>query len=349
MSAWQNYTGSLGGANMDKAEASSPEKASSGSMPANLHSKILKYPLDLENANGHYMIFNIYTRTDVKTEMPATDLNISTDTLQTFNDTFTRERFFDDVSSKDGSGGILNSKPVKLIKDTIVLYMPDNVSVSYTSNYEQGELGLISGTGALIGDIRKSNTTVIDSLKSAGMQSAAFVQSILSLGTTGDTGGAMVALQRKTGLAAAPLQEMIFKSLEFRQFEYSFSLTPRNRKEAKEIKDIIDTFTYHMLPEKLGTGAAIAFRVPAEFTIRYMYRGHDNNYLNQLTYCALENMKVNYGGSEKYVTYRPDDTGAPPVRTEISLTFKELELVDKRRASRGTHETTLRSGGADTF
>ena len=181
------------------------------------------------------------------------------------------------------------------------------------------------------------------------MQTAAFVQSILSLGTTGDTGGAMVALQRKTGLAAAPLQEMIFKSLEFRQFEYSFSLTPRNRKEAKEIKDIIDTFTYHMLPEKLGTGAAIAFRVPAEFTIRYMYRGHDNNYLNQLTYCALENMKVNYGGSEKYVTYRPDDTGAPPVRTEISLTFKELELVDKRRASRGTHQTTLRSGWADTF
>ena len=104
-----------------------------------------------------------------------------------------------------------------------------------------------------------------------------------------------------------------------------------------------------MLPEKLGTGAAIAFRVPAEFTIRYMYRGHDNNYLNQLTYCALENMKVNYGGSEKYVTYRPDDTGAPPIRTEISLTFKELELIDKRRSSRGTHETTLRSGGADTF
>ena len=158
-----------------------------GLLPSNLHGKTLKYPLDLENANGHYMIFNIYTRTDVKTEMPATDLNISTDTLQTFNNTFTRERFFDDVSSKDGSGGILNSKPVKLIKDSIVLYMPDNVSVNYTSNYEQGDLGLVSGASALIGDVIKGNTTVSEALSSAGMQTAAFVQSILSLGTTGDT------------------------------------------------------------------------------------------------------------------------------------------------------------------
>ena len=28
-------------------------------LPSNLHGKTLKYPLDLENANGHYMIFNI--------------------------------------------------------------------------------------------------------------------------------------------------------------------------------------------------------------------------------------------------------------------------------------------------
>ena len=115
-------------------------------------------------------------------------------------------------------------------------------------------------------------------------------------------------------------------------------MTPRNRDEAKEIKKIIDTFTYHMLPEKLGTGAALAFRVPSEFTIRYMYRGHANGYLNTMTYSALTDMKVDYGGGEKYATYRPDELGAPPVTTSVTLNFQELELVDRRRAVYGTHE-----------
>ena len=104
-------------------------------MPTNLHGKTLKYPSDLENANGHYMIFNIYTRIDKDKANDAVDLNISTDQLQTFNNTFTSERFFDattNLSWKEGESGA----PVKLIHDTIALYMPDDVSVSFKSNYE---------------------------------------------------------------------------------------------------------------------------------------------------------------------------------------------------------------------
>ena len=71
-------------------------------------------------------------------------------------------------------------------------------------------------------------------------------------------------------------------------------MNPKNRKEAQEVKKIIDTFTYHMLPEKLGPGAALAFRVPSEFTIRYMYTGHANAYLHTQTFCALTDMFVSF-------------------------------------------------------
>jgi len=325
-------------------------------LDANLHptNPVMKYPLDLENANGHYMIFNIHTRTENEKDLPAKDLNISNDSLATYNNTFTRERFFDDktnLSPVAGETGIA----VKLIKDTIVLYMPDDVNVSYKSNYEAAEIGAVIGGLSGAADYFKGKTGGSDTLVGLGMQAAKMIEPLISFGTLGTAAGSLAALQRKTGVAPAPLQEMIFQGLDYRTFNYSFKMTPRNRQEAKEIKRIIDTFTYHMLPEKLGTGAALAFRVPSEFTIRYMYRGYENAYLNTITYCALTDMKVDYNSGEKYATYRPDDIGAPPISTSITLTFQELELVDRRRAVFGTHKQNTRGSVvvepslADTF
>ena len=201
-------------------------------------------------------------------------------------------------------------------------------------------------------DVWRGKASSSDMAKALGMHAAKRIERILGFFSLGGAEGSYELLQRQTGVAAAPLKEMVFEGIDFRTFDYSFILTPRNRKEAREIKKILDCFAYHMLPEKLGTAAALGFRVPAEFTIRYMYRGHDNNYLNHLTFCALSDMKVSYGGGEKYITYRPDDTGAPHVTTNVELTFQELELVDKRRAvsasgTDGTHKTTLRSSVYD--
>ena len=312
----------------------------------NLFGKTLKYPSDLENANGHYMIFNVHTRADRHKANDAVDLNISTDSLQTFNTTFTRERFFDDTTG--GPFDSVYGVPVKMIKDTIVLYMPTGATVTFKSRYSPAAIGLAVGALAAAGDFAKGTKggwgDYVDFFKGISRQAVSAIEPLVQFATLGTGTGIGAALQRKSGYGVAPMQEMIFEGIDFRTFEYSFTFNPRNREEAQDVKKIIDTFTYHMLPEKVGYGAALAYRVPSEFTIRYMYRGHDNNYLNHLTYCALDNLKVDYGGDEKYVTYRPDDTGAPPVTTKITLSFQELELVDKRRiqAVEGTHTTTTR-------
>ncbi len=307
----------------------------------NLHSSVLKYPLDLLDASGHYMIFNVYARTNNEKELPATDLNVSNRALGAYNNSFTSERFFDtttNFSPVDGETGT----SVKLIKDTVVLYMPDDVSVNYKSNYAAPDIGAVIGGAAALADLMKGDQGFADVAKGTGMQLAKLIEPLVSFGTLGTASGTLAALQRKTGVAPAPMQEMIFEGIDYRTFTYSFKMNPRNRKEAQEVKKIVDTFTYHMLPEKLGTGAALAFRVPSEFTIRYMYRGHANAYLHTQTFCALTDMKVNYGGGEKYTTYRPDEIGAPPVTTTVDLTFQELEFVDRRRAIHGTHNQRRR-------
>ncbi len=313
-------------------------RLNTGPLDKNLYGKILKYPLDLESANGHYMIFNVFARTNKDRDLPAVDLNVGNNDTQFYNNTFTRERFFDDTTNLSPADGETGTT-VKQIKDSLVLYMPDDVSVSYKSNYNAAEVGAVAGGIAGLADFAKGKQGGTDLLKGVGMQAAKLIEGLVSFGSLGTAAGGMAALQRKTGLAPAPLQEMIFEGIDYRTFAYNFKMTPRNREEAREINKIIDTFTYHMLPEKLGTGSALVFRVPSEFTIRYMYRGKENRYLNTVTFCALTDMKVDYGGGEKYVTYRPDETGAPPVSTTISLTFQELEYVDRKRAVYGTHDT----------
>ena len=327
------------------------EKEHAGKLPTDTGSAIgtnfnkgksvLKYPLDLESANGHYMIFNIHARTDSDSDLPANDTNISNDSLGTYNNTFTSERFFDSNSGANvaGFGNIKVGKNVQMIKDTIVLYMPDDVSVNYKANYEGAEIGLAVAAGASIADLRKGNMGGGDVGKGLGLQFAKFIEPVLNLGSLTTAQGLNALIQRKTGLATQPMAEMVFSGIDFRTFSYSFTMTPRSREEAREVKRILDTFTFHMLPEKLGEGAPLAFRVPSEFTIRYMYRGFNNNYLNHLTFCALTNMKIDYGGGEKYQTFRPDETGAPPIQTKVSLEFQELELIDRRRFN-NTHMST---------
>ncbi len=303
-------------------------RTSSAALSDDLHARSMKYPLDVESANGHYMIFNIYTRQASEKVNPAVDGNVASVNAPRF----TRERFFDDA----------DSLPTRLISDQIALYMPDDLSVNYKVNYEAAEVGGLVGSAAAASSFFKGETTGADFAKGLGMDFARKLQPLLSFGTLGGLEGATASLQRKTGLAAAPLQEMIFQNMDYRTFNYNFKMNPRNRKEAREVRDIIDTFTYHMLPEKLGRGSAIAFRVPSEFTIRYMYRGTNNDYLNHITFCALTDMKVDYGGGERLAFYRNDESGAPPVSTNVSLTFQELEFVDRRRATYGTHTSSYK-------
>ena len=305
----------------------------------NYSGEILKFPLDVENANGHYVIFNIYERGAPNFTVDNPDLNVY------YGSQFTSEKTFDastDLSKvpllpdslKDAK--FLQGNPKRLIKDAIVLYMPENVGVKYSTEYEAQGVGLVGKMAAGLGDLMKGNTTGGEAAVSNIMQLAQSIEPLVQLGTLGGAEGLSAAVQAKTGLAAGDVTEMTFKGLNYREFSFTFSLTPNSQKEALMIKQICDTFTYHMLPEKIGRGAALAYRVPGQFTMRYMYRGKTNRYLHQQTFMALKDIEVKYGDG-KFRSYRADLVGAPSVQTTITLNFTETELVDRRRFKEGLY------------
>ena len=106
---------------------------------------------------------------------------------------------------------------------------------------------LLVGAGVSIADAMPVNTGCFDAAKGVGLQFAKFIEPVLNFGSLTTAQGLNALLQRKTGLAPAAMQEMVFQGLPFRQFSYSFKMTPRNREEAREVKRILDTFTCHML------------------------------------------------------------------------------------------------------
>ena len=61
-----------------------------------------------------------------------------------------------------------------------------------------------------------------------------------------------------------------------------------------------------------------------------MYDGNLNPNLHRISTCVLESMNVSYGG-DRYKAYE----GGRPVVTNMTLNFKELDLISRSQAEKG--------------
>ena len=76
----------------------------------------------------------------------------------------------------------------------------------------------------------------------------------------------------------------------------------------------------------LNTQMTRLYELPAVFEISF-YNGHrENTNLPKIGKCALTNVGVSYGG-DKFTTF--DGTGGAPVQADLTLQFKEMELLDR--------------------
>lgn len=166
-----------------------------------------------------------------------------------------------------------------------------------------------------VGGARGSN--FIDYLKNAALSSAAN-----SLGANTSVNG---LLARSSGQIINQNLELLFSSVTLRTFNFAFNFTPREKKEAEDVKNIIRTLKIASAPknepDKLGF-----LNSPDVFRLTYMKGGSPHEYLNSFKICAMVNMSVNYTASGTYATY---DDGFP-VHSQMSLSFKELNPIYRK-------------------
>ena len=244
------------------------------------------------------------------------------------------------VISETKNTAIVDRPRTTRLDTAIALYMPPTVSVTYTANYTDTEIGagaavgydvlnakgFKEGVGILASD--ETNNEVIDGLKKAALG---------AVGQIPGFQGTRELYEMNKGFIMTNRMELAFKGLPKRGFQYTFKMIPKSEQEAEEIRNIVTAFKMNMLPEAMESSGGFTgknLKIPNTFDIKYMYVGRENQYLNKISTCVLESMNTTYGG-DRYKTFDGNADGAPPVETTITLNFKEMELITKQRAQEG--------------
>jgi len=127
---------------------------------------------------------------------------------------------------------------------------------------------------------------------------------------------------RESGSILNQNVELLFNGATIRSFKFSFKMTPRNNKEAEQIKFIINTFKRQMAA-KLSTDEDLFLKTPSVFDLTYKRGASKHPFLHTFKQCVLTDMSVNYTGEGVYSVYN-DST---PVSMVLELGFKELEPI----------------------
>lgn len=215
----------------------------------------------------------------------------------------------------------------KRIQHAIALYMPMDMNISYGVNWMDENM---AGVGALFGMGENVLKAITDSSK--GMEgrigeiaNAFGTAKSFVAGAVLDATPVGQAISKTSGVAANPKKEQIFKSVNHREFTFTYQFFSRSEEEAHAVREIIKLFKLHMHPEYRQNTGNFLYVYPSEFDIFYYNNGVENMNLHRHTSCVLTNMNVRYTPLGSYVAF----ADGMPTQIDITLNFKELALLSK--------------------
>lgn len=339
----------LGGSSASRGKGSLPPGAnpdkifSKQLVPDMGRPKLLSFPSDLSMSerNMNYILFTTYKSTPGKFEKIG---NQATAMLGGMDIDELSTDAADEINEKINAGGrkATNSLHLKNFSTTasdvtIALYMPQTVQTSYNMDYQDAEIGAMSNAiYDFIKDIQAGNS-ISNAAAAAGptLGSAALKLGVATLDTALPGAKALVGIEM--GAVMVPRTEVMFQGIGRREFSFTFTFMPKSEDEANEVYEIIKVFKSSMTPNFNDAKNIRVLNMPDMFGITYMHNGNvPNDYLHKIGRCFLQGMDVSYGG-EKYSTFRSGkipfskDKGAPPTKSTMTLKFKEVEVVDRRK------------------
>ena len=215
----------------------------------------------------------------------------------------------------------------KRLATAIALHTPNNMSTTYSVNYDEEDTDIYAmGLAAAGGTAAAAKALVTEGGSNvAGINDGAnsVVAAALSQGLKlPGTGG----ISKITGLAPNPRKEQLFKHVNFRTFTFDYQFYPRDVKEAENVLNIIYQFKYHMHPEFKDANNFL-YIYPSEFDIFYYNNGQENMNVNRHTSCVLTDMVVNYSPNGQFTAF----ANGMPTQINVTLTFKELATLTKEK------------------
>ena len=249
------------------------------------------------------------------------------------------EKVIERKSHQGTAAETIGRKRTKRTTDSIVLYMPAQLTTNYAAGYNDTQLG--NNLGSIAGAVNQfiNRAEAVGGVQAAkeavpgvaGQIANAMERGMAKMGSALIGGDIMGAYDKISNRAINNFLEATFTGVNFRKFSYTWKFSPKNIKEVQTAENIIRTFKFHMLPELPDDDQfGRYYVVPSEFDIFYMFRGDENTWMNKIQTSVLVNMDVNYAPND-YNTFRPIEgrTGAPPTEIDMKLDFQETKLITK--------------------
>lgn len=228
-------------------------------------------------------------------------------------------------------GSIDLTRKTRRAAGSIALYMPDTVNQTVVNDYDQVSLTQALGTAGLVMQAGSEVTKNLDieSLKNFGQTTGSAALSEVGGALAEKTGafgqGITDVLLFSAGYAQNPQVELLFKTIQNREFLFDFKFVPRNKTEADTIIKIIQAFRFFAAPEIPTTGGGRYFIPPSEFDIQFMVGSNPNPNLPKLATCVLQGIDINYGSAGQWTAFKD----GMPVEISMQLRFKEVEIMHK--------------------
>jgi hypothetical protein len=159
---------------------------------------------------------------------------------------------------------------------------------------------------------------IIDLIGGAGNND---IKTAVAAKFAGEAAGTKGLLTRITGGIVNPNMELLFNGPQLRTFQLNFSLSSREPKESKNIRNIIRFFKQGMSVKRSNTD--LFLQSPHTFQIKYNYKGSEHPWINKIKECALTGCTVNYTPAGSYATF----IDGAMTSYEIGLQFAELEAL----------------------
>ena len=257
----------------------------------------------------------------------------------------------DGYEGRDVNFNVFNGGVNKRITETVgpQIFLPMTPSISETNNVGWGEdrLNPLQRTfgQAAIGSIDALSRGQVGAAIGTQVQAA---QGFINSAGIGDfirayfAGQAVGAnLLGRAGIVVNPNLELLFNGPKLRSFRYDFTFTPRDPREASEIREIIKVFKKTMAVKRAKGN--LFLKPPDVYKIKYVFNGgefddeKEHPFLNKIKPCALTSFNVNYAPDGSYMTYQ----NGSMTSYQVTMQFDELEPIYNDDQDSNTSTSTM--------
>lgn len=221
----------------------------------------------------------------------------------------------------------LSQQAFKEYRGGLRLPVPNNLRDDHSADYSTPELG--SFFGAATDAVARSTGT-------AGALTSEQLSSTLREGGSQIAGAAAASLLNRyapeqlrnafsavSGLALNPFQTVLYRSPRFKRHSFMWKLIPRNAAESDILRQAVQMFQYHMLPD-ISRSSGVLFTFPSMVQINLM---PVDSYLYKFKPAVVTDCRVNYAPASGPSFYKQT---AAPTAIDLSIDCLEIEFWTKR-------------------